>query len=339
MTPMDGRSGPVHSGVMSLIETPPPPLDPPGPPEQLREPEEPGQPGQPGDPGDPGTPQGLHRRSSHRMVAGVAGGIADRFDVDVTIVRVAFVVAACAWGLGIVVYLATWALVPSDRVPEPVDDGSVSGGGVNGTSWLSYVLLAGALFIGLMVTSAWWGGPRWGGGLGFTWLVVLFFAVIVALRRPARAPSFRRFLLVVALVLVSLIILVVGAFFGAMAVTGVPLTGGIGDRVVQPSSSAQLQPVYRLAAGTMTIDLTHTTFGPGPRDITASVGVGRLVIDVPPGAVVDVTAHSAIGAVAGVPAGPAGGGAAANPSGASRPRLTVDAQVGMGQVELERGGS
>jgi hypothetical protein len=89
----------------------------------------------------------------------------------------------------------------------------------------------------------------------------------------------------------------------------------------------------------MTIDLTHTTFGPGPRDITASVGVGRLVIDVPPGAVVDVTAHSAIGAVAGVPAGPAGGGAAANPSGASRPRLTVDAQVGMGQVELERGGS
>jgi hypothetical protein len=203
------------------------------------------------------------------------------------------------------------------------------------------VLLTGALFIGLIVSSTWWGGPRWGGGLGLVWLVVLFGVVVVALRRPTRAPSLGRLLLVLALVVVSLVILVVATFLGAVATTGVPLTGGIGDRVVQPSSVAQLQPVYRLAGGTMTIDLTHVTFGAVPRTITASVGVGRLVVDVPPGAVVDVDAHSAIGSVTYGPPGaqafPTPAGPTLSPFGPPQPRLTVDAQVGMGQVLLQRG--
>ena len=43
----------------------------------------------------------------------MCGGIAERFEVDATIVRVAFVVAACLWGVGVIVYLALWALVPT----------------------------------------------------------------------------------------------------------------------------------------------------------------------------------------------------------------------------------
>ncbi len=186
-------------------------------------------------------------------------------------------------------------------------------------SWLAYVLLAGALFLGLMISSTWWGGPRWGGGLGLGWLLVLFGVVVVALHRPTRRPSFGRVLLTLALILLSVVILATGAFFAAMATTGVPLSGGIGQRVIQPTSPSQLQPVYRLAIGSMTVDLTHVPLGTSPHTVTASVGVGVLVVDVPRRAVVDVDAHSGIGTVSYGASGPNGFAAPITAFGPARP--------------------
>jgi phage shock protein PspC (stress-responsive transcriptional regulator) len=288
----------------------------------------------------PGGADVLRRSSSKRLVAGVAGGISERFDIDVTIVRVAFVVAACFWGLGAVIYLAMWALVPPDKELDPPE--GADPGGRAGTSWMTYVLLTGALVLGLILSSVWWGGPRWGGGLGLGWVLVLFGVVVVALRRPTRVPTLGRILLVLALIVISLVILATGAFFGAVATTGVPLTGGIGQRIVQPTSPAQLQTIYRLAIGNMTVDLTRVPFGSAPRKVTASVGVGVLVIDVPPGAVVDVRAQSSIGSVSYGDSGQASFETPTGPTtvfGAPRPQLVVDARVGIGQVRLERGGS
>ena len=54
------------------------------------------------------------RRSAHRMVAGVAAGAAEYFDLDVTVVRIAFVALAFLGGAGIPVYLAAWLLVPEE---------------------------------------------------------------------------------------------------------------------------------------------------------------------------------------------------------------------------------
>lgn len=42
------------------------------------------------------------------MIAGVAGGIADRLGVPAGYVRAGFVVAAMLWGLGLIVYVAAW---------------------------------------------------------------------------------------------------------------------------------------------------------------------------------------------------------------------------------------
>ena len=59
------------------------------------------------------------RRAYHgRMLAGVAAGIADYFDVDVTIVRVAFAVATFLGGAGIPVYLACLLLIPEEGTDE-----------------------------------------------------------------------------------------------------------------------------------------------------------------------------------------------------------------------------
>ncbi|MDN5932846.1 MAG: PspC domain-containing protein, partial [Pseudonocardia sp.] len=46
-----------------------------------------------------------------RQVAGVAAGIARRYDIDPVLVRVAFVAAAVT-GIGILLYLAGWLALP-----------------------------------------------------------------------------------------------------------------------------------------------------------------------------------------------------------------------------------
>jgi len=183
------------------------------------------------------------------------------------------------------------------------------------------------------------GGPKWGGGIGLAWLVVLFAVVVVALRRPPRRLTIGRVLLTMALIVLSLIILATGAFFAALAMTGVPLTGGIGQRVVQPTTQAELESPYRLAIGSLTVDLTHVPLGVGTRTVVASVAVGQLVVYVPRGVVVNVDARSSIGTVTYGASGPEAFAVPLTAFGPARPQLVIDAQVGMGRVELERGGS
>jgi phage shock protein PspC (stress-responsive transcriptional regulator) len=48
------------------------------------------------------------------MLAGVAGGLAEFFDVDPTLVRVGFVALALLGGLAVPLYLAAWLLIPED---------------------------------------------------------------------------------------------------------------------------------------------------------------------------------------------------------------------------------
>lgn len=62
----------------------------------------------------PPTEDHLQRSSEHRMLAGVAGGLADYFDVDPTLVRVGFVVLSFLGGLAVPLYLAGWLLIPAE---------------------------------------------------------------------------------------------------------------------------------------------------------------------------------------------------------------------------------
>jgi phage shock protein PspC (stress-responsive transcriptional regulator) len=54
------------------------------------------------------------------MIAGVAAGLADHFDVDVAVVRVGLVVLTLFGALGIPLYLAAWLFVPDECEDESV---------------------------------------------------------------------------------------------------------------------------------------------------------------------------------------------------------------------------
>jgi phage shock protein PspC (stress-responsive transcriptional regulator) len=56
----------------------------------------------------------LLRPRDGRMVAGVCTGLAAYFGVDVNLVRLGFGVLTVFYGLGILVYLIAWAILPEE---------------------------------------------------------------------------------------------------------------------------------------------------------------------------------------------------------------------------------
>ncbi len=60
----------------------------------------------------------LYRSRTNRKLAGVCGGLAEYFNVDPTLIRVAFVVLTALGGAGLVAYLGMWLVIPSE--PEGV---------------------------------------------------------------------------------------------------------------------------------------------------------------------------------------------------------------------------
>jgi signal transduction histidine kinase len=63
----------------------------------------------------------LRRDRAHGWVGGVCAGLARRYGIEPGLIRVGFVIATVAWGLGAAIYALAWALIPAG-------DGSPAGG-------------------------------------------------------------------------------------------------------------------------------------------------------------------------------------------------------------------
>lgn len=56
----------------------------------------------------------LYRSRTHRVIAGVCGGLGEYFDLDPVLVRALFVAAALGGGFGVMVYLIVWVVIPEE---------------------------------------------------------------------------------------------------------------------------------------------------------------------------------------------------------------------------------
>jgi phage shock protein PspC (stress-responsive transcriptional regulator) len=117
------------------------------------------------------------RRTRDRRVAGVAGGIGHHLDIDPVIVRVAFVVLSFFGGVGILLYIAGWLLIPE----EGQDWAKVA---LDRRSRTVALALVGVLGLILLVSHSWWGS-------GFPWglLIVAGIVALVATQLPERRRS------------------------------------------------------------------------------------------------------------------------------------------------------
>jgi phage shock protein C len=287
----------------------------------------------------------LRRSTKRRMVGGVAGGIAERFDIDANIVRVVFVVLTVLYGLGAAIYLAMWVLIP--QAGSGADDFEASGvePPASNVKLLRYVVLASIVVIAVIAISTLGGAPRVGNGFGWLWLVFLIVLAILSLRSSARQHMLRRFIALVFLSFMTVLILASGAFLGFIASTGVPMTGGSGVRTIQPSSLGQVERTYRAEFGSMTIDLRQVHFPSATTSVTASVAVGILKVEVPANAIVYLKTHIGAGPVEyisrfGYDEQPFNAIPSALKTVASQqraPHLVIDAEVGVGQIDIQRG--
>lgn len=86
----------------------------------------------------------LHRRQSSRVIAGVAGGLADALGVKAVYVRAAFLTLLSVWGFGGIAYLLVWIATyekVEDRAIEPVEPHRAAGLGV---AFMGMLFLMGA---------------------------------------------------------------------------------------------------------------------------------------------------------------------------------------------------
>lgn len=57
----------------------------------------------------------LKRNRKNRVIGGVAGGIADFFDIDPVIIRLLFVLAILFGGSGVLIYIVLWIVLPENE--------------------------------------------------------------------------------------------------------------------------------------------------------------------------------------------------------------------------------
>jgi phage shock protein PspC (stress-responsive transcriptional regulator) len=111
----------------------------------------------------------LERRTDRRMVAGVAGGLADFTDTGAAWWRVGFIFFTLVGGLGVLVYLLLWWLVPRADLPRSAGQ-RLADHFPDAPSWLGIALLmlGAVLLVGRL--GVWSPSIAWGFlliGLGF----------------------------------------------------------------------------------------------------------------------------------------------------------------------------
>ncbi|HVX46120.1 MAG TPA: PspC domain-containing protein [Mycobacteriales bacterium] len=124
-----------------------------------------------------GRPQ---RSTTNRMVAGVAGGLAEYARVDPLLIRVVFAILSVFGGLGVVIYGVCWLLLPREDERHSIGAAALQRGRSGGT-----VITAITLVIAVTVT----GTFVWSGRFSDLALLILVLGAAVYLyRRRDEAP-------------------------------------------------------------------------------------------------------------------------------------------------------
>ena len=137
-----------------------------------------------------------------------------------------------------------------------------------------------------------------------------------------------------ALVTVVLVIALV-AVIVAFTWLDVSLSDGVGDRTYAPTSADDVRSEYKLGVGDLKLDLSRVPAGAQLR-VQARVGIGELRVIVPRSASVAVDARAKAGSVSVL--GDRDDGRNAHVRATGGDKLVVDARVGAGNVNVERGG-
>jgi len=230
----------------------------------------------------------LLRSRNDRKIWGVAGGLAEHFGFNPTLVRVFFVVTLFFGGAGLLAYLVLAVAVPEDDgTGQPVPESIWTR---LGKVVLVCVLVAVGLFLaaGLAVVSAW--VTATGHGTVIAIAVIVFGLALVA---AAFAGDIRR--RIVPLLVVAGLMLGIPA--GAVAAANIHIDSSIGQRSYTPTTQADIPADgYRLGTGQLVVDLRSLPWAKGQTiPVSAHLGIGQMIVSVPPNVCIDGDVHGKAG--------------------------------------------
>jgi phage shock protein PspC (stress-responsive transcriptional regulator) len=261
----------------------------------------------------------LRRRTEHRLLAGVAGGIADWLNAPVAFIRF-FIGLAALWSPWLVAAYAVAALLLPARDRSRPDWDNLVGAGRLGLVFAGPWL---ALPSGVVINEGIGGSPGWAiasyAPLGAAAAVML--SADYRRGRPRTREEARATVLACLPVAACALLLVagmellpdvrwehlvpMGAIAGAVALlvgrrrelvapalialaaavvvvaSGARLEGGVGDMTLQPADPRGEPIVARRAAGDVELDLRLVRDSAAPVHVEASVGLGNLRVTVP----------------------------------------------------------
>ena len=181
----------------------------------------------------------LERSSSSRWIAGVSGGLGRYFDLNPAFFRVGFVVLTLLGGAGILIYLAALLVIPEEGKEQSIAAEVLAGR--RERPWPLVGLGLAGVALAVLFSQAM---PA----AGFGWVLVLIAGLAILWSYNSGRASRRSRIIMGSLlgVTVAAIVALVAAVSLAFAWFDVGLGDGVGSRVEEPASSAELKPAYEL---------------------------------------------------------------------------------------------
>jgi phage shock protein PspC (stress-responsive transcriptional regulator) len=322
-------------------------------------------------------PRRLTRSGSDAVIGGVSSGLGRYFNVDPLLFRIGFVVLSFAGGFGVLAYLLLLAFMPSDGEQKPGGTSkaaALAGAVVLGIALISFLdtpffffgpgLLIFAV-VGLAGYLLWraLGGEATGDPARTVGRVFLAALLAIAVAGAALGVGLAAALgggVVIASLAVAAGLILIGTAFvggtrwlivpalalvlplGLVAAADLDLDGGVGDREYRPATMSELRDHYEIGIGGVDVDLTDLDLPAGRTDLDLDVGLGEAVVYVPDGTCVTSDVEIGVGVADIFNSDHDGVDVAfaqdATPP-AGRPVLHIDADVGVGLLEVVREGS
>jgi len=270
----------------------------------------------------------LRRSRSDRTLAGVCGGLAAYFEIHPAVFRVAFVVLTLMGGAGILIYLAAALVLPDEGKQDSVAAAALR----RRRPWVLVVLgLAAVVPLALLSEVPVW--PR-----GDAWVFILVAAAILLwLTWFAVAATRSGWLRAVVIAVSSAVVLLLALMAAFLAVFDVHLRDGIAERTFAPASVDTLRDEYELGMGELVLDLRSIEFPLGETRLRARVDAGRIHLLLPDGVALRAGTSAKLGEIDLLGRGVEGWEVARRVDETGLRVLVVDAEVGIGEIQIERG--